>query len=251
MTFRFPYYLLPVISACTWLGMLLAMLIVWIRQGSPHYITFNENQTIAYISDIGAQGLQPLFVAGSVVTTIFLDLSIAAERWLRHRGKLARNTTTFQKVLVGLSILFAVVGTVGLICLSIFDTLRHPSLHRLFLLFFIGGYVISAIFICWEYQRLGIHFRQHRILRHSFWVKLIFILVEIVLAIAFAVTMYKKISNTAAVLEWVISLIFTLWVVSFAMDLWPASKATQHSGLEDADGGQLENGGKEHGGVTF
>lgn len=41
-----------------------------------------------------------------------------------------------------------------------------------------AGYVISAIFVCAEYQRLGVHFRQHRVLRVSFWIKLGFILVE-------------------------------------------------------------------------
>lgn len=45
------------------------------------------------------------------------------------------------------------------------------------------GYIISAIFICAEYQRLGIHYREHRILRISFWIKLAFIIVEIALAI--------------------------------------------------------------------
>jgi hypothetical protein len=41
---------------------------------------------------------------------------------------------------------------------------------------FIIGYIVSAIFTCWGYQRLGIHYRQHSILRISFWVKLAFII---------------------------------------------------------------------------
>lgn len=136
--------------------MIIAMLVTWNVQGKPQYASFDSGQTIAYISDVGAEGLKPLFIAGCVITTIFLDLSFLAERWLRHRGRLVRNTTTSEKVLSSLSIAFAIVGTVGLICLSIFDTLRHPSLHDLFLLLFIAGYIISAILLCWEYQRLGI-----------------------------------------------------------------------------------------------
>lgn len=42
---------------------------------------------------------------------------------------------------------------------------------------------MSAIFICAEYQRLGIHYRQYRILRASFWVKLTFIFLELALCI--------------------------------------------------------------------
>lgn len=84
-------------------GMLLAMLIVWELEGHPHYASMSENQHIAYISDIGAQGLQPLFIAGCCVTTVFLDLSFASERWLRHTGRLAKNLGMAEKVLSGLS----------------------------------------------------------------------------------------------------------------------------------------------------
>lgn len=136
--------------------MLIAMLVVWTTSGSPHYASMDPTQKIAYISDVGAQGLKPLFIAGSVVMTIFLDLSLVAERWLRHRGRLARNRTIKEKVFMAISLLGAVAGTVGLISLSILDTLRHPRTHNKFLVVFMVGYVVSAIFICAEYQRLGI-----------------------------------------------------------------------------------------------
>lgn len=84
------------------------------------------------------------------------------------------------------------------------------------------GYIISAIFICAEYQRLGIHFREHRILAASFWVKLGFIIVEIALAIAFGVTERQRNYNTSGVLEWTISLIFIFYMWSFIIDFLPA-----------------------------
>jgi uncharacterized membrane protein YdcZ (DUF606 family) len=115
----------------------------------------SASQNIAYISDVGASTLKPLFIAGCVLTTVLLDVSFGADRWLRHKGRLAPNTTRGEKVLSGLTIVFAVVGTVGLILLSVFDTARYPRQHNVFLLLFIAGYVLSAVFICWEYQRLG------------------------------------------------------------------------------------------------
>jgi len=235
------YWIFPLISGFAWLGMIIAMLVTWNVEGKPHYASMGDNQTIAYISDVGAQGLKPLFIAGSVITTIFLDLSFVSERWLRHNGRLVRNQTLTEKVLSWLSMGFAVIGTVGLICLSIFDTLRHPSLHDLFLLLFIAGYVISAVFICWEYQRLGIKYREHAVLRLSFWIKLIFILVEVVLAIAFGVCTFKHIYNPAAVLEWAISFIFTFYVLSFFIDLLPAVHTKNFEGktrleMEENDG---------------
>ncbi len=90
-----------------------------------------------YISDVGAFDLKPLFIAGSCITVIFLDAAFLSERWLRHRGRLAKNKGRAEKILVVLSLFFALVGTLGLILLSIFDTFRHRSLHRLFLLFFL------------------------------------------------------------------------------------------------------------------
>lgn len=115
----------------------------------------DPKQNIAYISDVGASNLKPLFIAGCVITTVFLDISFLSDRWLRHRGRLVPNATTGEKALSALTIVFAILGTVGLILLSIFDTARHPKLHDVFLLLFIAGYILSAIFICWEYQRLG------------------------------------------------------------------------------------------------
>ncbi|KAM0802820.1 Frag1/DRAM/Sfk1 family-domain-containing protein [Usnea florida] len=236
--------ILPLLSAGTWLGMLLAMLIVWERQGHPHYASMSANQHIAYISDIGAQGLKPLFIAGCCVTTVFLDLSFASERWLRHTGRLARNLGVAEKVLSALSIIFAIAGTCGLILLSIFDTLHHPHLHDGFLLLFVAGYVISAIFICAEYQRLGIHFRQHWILRLSFWLKLMFIIVEVIFAIIFAATSFNSKQNVAAVFEWIVAFVFTFYVLTFFIDLLPAARSTQeHSNAELMHPKRAENVG--------
>jgi hypothetical protein len=223
-----PYWAFPVISAGTWLGMLLAMLIRWEVVGHPHYPSMNPGQHIAYISDVGAFGLKPLFIAGSSVTTVFLVLSFVAERWLRHTGRLARNTHTSQKILSGFSIVSGIAGAAGLILLSVFDTYRHKHLHDGFLLLFIAGYLISAIFLCAEYQRLGIHYRNHRILRISFWVKLTFILVELAFAIVFGVTNFTSQRNVAAVFEWIVAFTFTFYVLSFLLDLLPSVQTRHH-----------------------
>ncbi|KZF24695.1 hypothetical protein L228DRAFT_102497 [Xylona heveae TC161] len=231
--FGLSYWVFPLVSAGMWLGMLLAMLITWEAEGHPHYASMESGQRIAYISDIGAQGLKPLFITGCVITTVFLDLSFASERWLRHRGRLARNVSISEKILSGLSIAFAIAGTAGLILLSIFDTLHHPRMHDGFLVLFIGGYVISAIFICAEYQRLGIKYRQYRVLRFSFWIKLTFIITEIALAIAFGVCGHESKRQAAAVLEWIIALIFTFYVLTFFIDLLPAVR-TKNKAVREA-----------------
>ncbi|KAG0645250.1 sfk1 [Hyphodiscus hymeniophilus] len=255
------YWVFPVISGLTWLGMLLGLLIHWTSTGKPHYPSMADNQTIAYISDVGAESLKPLFIAGSCVTTVFLDLAFISDVFLRNRGRL-ESLTGSGRIVSWLSLLFAAIGTAGLILLSIFDTLHHHKLHDVFLLLFIAGYVISAVFICWEYQRLGIRmsppiptqnhtqtnikltlspteFRQHRILRISFWLKLVFILLEVILAIAFGSCNFKEKYNAAAVLEWTIAFVFTFYVFSFFVDLIPAVR-TRHGRAKGPMGGQTE-----------
>ena len=156
-----------------------------------------------------------------------------------------------------MTVFFAIVGTCGLILLSVFDVLHHKRLHDGFLLFFIAGYIISAIFICAEYQRLGVHFRQHRILRLSFWAKLTFIIVEIILSIVFATTSFKGKKNAAAVFEWIIALTFAFYVLTFFMDLLPAVRSAQERTnvekmhkREVEDGVQMTNGNGYGNGVN-
>ena len=89
-----------------------------------------------YISDIGAWELKPLFITMGAITVVTFDLSLIFERWLRHSGRLAHNTSWFQKMLAILAIISAIVGAAGLILLTIFDTLRHHTLHDVFLCVF-------------------------------------------------------------------------------------------------------------------
>jgi hypothetical protein len=113
-----------------------------------------SDQTVPFISDIGAQNLKPLFITGATVTAIFLDCAFASERWLRYQAHSAKNTAATDKALAALTIVFAVVGTVGLIMLTIYDTLHYNTAHGVFLGVFVCGFILSAIFMCWEFHRL-------------------------------------------------------------------------------------------------
>lgn len=146
------FWLLPVISAIVWVVMLIAMLSTWAAQGKPRYSEMSVDERVPYvsslcilvvgltkrifyryISDIGARGLKPLFIAMGSVTVVTLDLAFLAERWMRHRGHLVRNKGRFDKACSIISLFFAAAGAAGLILLTIFDTVRHPSMHRAFL----------------------------------------------------------------------------------------------------------------------
>jgi hypothetical protein len=182
-----------------------------------------------------------MFIALSAATVVTFDLAFIFERYFRHTGKLAKNTSHWQKVYSACATIAAIVGAAGLILLSIFDTRRHPKLHNVFLGVFILGYIVSAIFICWEYQRLGIHYRQHSILRISFWVKLTFI--------AFGVCSLKHVWNVAAVLEWTIAFFYCFYVLSFYMDFLPLLRHNKdHKHSHETEMQHAEEGGMRGGG---
>ncbi|KAF2222133.1 Frag1/DRAM/Sfk1 family-domain-containing protein [Elsinoe ampelina] len=241
MAFGISYYIFPLISAFVWTGTLMAMLIYWAAVGKPIYPSQSQGQSIAFISDVGAQLLKPLFIAGSAVTVVSFDLVFINEQWLRHKGRLAPATSKSERILGILASVASIAGGAGLILLSIFDTLRYPRVHRAMLAVFIVGYLLTAIFVCAEYQRLGIHQRQYRILRASFWIKLSWCLLFLGLAIAFVVTQTLDMWNTAAIIEWVIGFLFAFFVASFAVDFLPAMR-TRSKEKRFTTIGQMEQG---------
>ncbi|EKD19346.1 uncharacterized protein L3040_009214 [Drepanopeziza brunnea f. sp. 'multigermtubi'] len=227
------YVLVPIFSGFVWLGMLLGMLLWWaVGKHKAHLSPMEPSQHISYISDIGALELQPLFISMGTVTVVSFTSVFVTERWLRHRGTIARNTSSFQKLLSVLATLFAIAGMIGLIILTCRNNVDYSNVHDACLVVFIAGYIISAIFVCWEYQRLGFHYRDHRILRVSFWLKLAFIVVELSLAIAFAVLGKQDRYNAAAVCEWIVAFIYTFYVWSYAIDFIPAVRTEHYASKE-------------------
>jgi len=97
----------------------------------------SPTQHVSYISDIGATGYgKPLFIAGSAVMVVVFDLAFVSERWLRHKGRLAHNYYTSEKVLSVCAIIAAIIGALGLIMLTIFDTRHYPRVHASMLVVF-------------------------------------------------------------------------------------------------------------------
>lgn len=120
------------------------MIVTWKALGEPHYAS--QAGSFPEISDIGASFLKPLFITGASITAVGFFLSLVFERWFRHTGRLLPNMRKRERVLSSLAILGAFIGGCGLILLTIFDTLRHHTLHHVFLLVFILGVALSAVF---------------------------------------------------------------------------------------------------------
>ncbi|PPQ96254.1 hypothetical protein CVT26_005581 [Gymnopilus dilepis] len=193
--YHWQYVWIPLVAAGVWFGSILAMLIVYLASGQPRYVSQQGN--IAYISDVGASGLKPLFVTACCITAAGFFLSLVAERLLRHTGRLVPNLRTRERVLSILAIVGSFIGGCGLILLSILDTKRHTTAHRVCLLIFIVGIALSAIFSI---------------------VEGIIASILILLAIAFGITL-RVAQDAGAIIEWIIAFGFTLYLLVFFYDL--------------------------------
>ncbi|KAJ6630968.1 Frag1/DRAM/Sfk1 family-domain-containing protein [Mycena sp. CBHHK59/15] len=202
---------IPIFSAFIWFGTILSMLITWLAQAS-------QNQSIAYISDVGADILKPLFVTGCSITAVTFFLSLAIERYLRHSGRLIPIMRRREKVFSALAVLGSVLGGAGLILLSVFDTKRHPRIHRVFLLLFMIGVALSAFFTVLEYRWISKDFQYLRQLRTAYVAKGVIASILVVLGVAFGIALFAA-TDAGAILEWTISLGFTFYLLTFYYDL--------------------------------
>ncbi|KAL0954598.1 hypothetical protein HGRIS_003558 [Hohenbuehelia grisea] len=184
--------------------------------GRPKYVS--QEGSIAYISDVGADILKPLFVVGCSITAVAFFLSLAIERWLRHSGRLIPAMRRREKVFSILAIVASIIGGAGLILLSVFDTKRHTTLHRLFLLIFMLGVSLSALFTVVEYRWIRKDFFDVRHLKTAYCIKAAIAGILILLAFAFGVALYKS-TDVGAILEWIIAFGFTISLLTFFYDL--------------------------------
>jgi hypothetical protein len=244
-------------------------------------------QTIAYISDIGATNLQPLFIAGSAVSVVVFDVCFISERWLRHKGRLAHNTSLTQKVLSGFACAFAIIGAIGLILLTILDTVDHPTAHDICLVIFMYVYIITSLRSSLTISTVSDTSSQPSslALNTNVWVftsantvscaprsgsswpssssRLVLQLVRLLPAssLEFTANTFSAFAslgrtaskrNIAAILEWVISLIYIIYQAHYAMDFFPAVHSKDNRFPSVAE--MIEQGGNGpsySGGPTF
>ncbi|WWD18139.1 hypothetical protein CI109_102588 [Kwoniella shandongensis] len=235
-----PYVLLPLISALTWLGGLLALLGLWVVSGKPRYKS--DEASVVFISDVGATH-QTLFICICVITAAFYVLTLFAERWLRHVDRLPTDLRKREKIFDWLAIFFGMAGAAGLILLSAMNAFDHSQVHWIGTVIFVGGVALSAICQSAEIWSLHKDHPDRKSLKRNSILKLVVVTIAVATAIAFGSTYavcggnstpYKshsaetcnKITSVAASLEWAVSFILVFYFLTLVADLWPAGKSS-------------------------
>lgn len=201
----------------------MALLICWGAQGRPHYSFVTQGQVIPYISDIAATNLQPIFISCAAVQGLLMVLAMASERWLRHTGRLLPNDRKREKVFAGLAIGFAIIGQLGILFVSIFNTRNFHKTHIGMLCVFIVGLGVSSLFFIWELLLLDRSYTNVARLRKSYIFKIIWFIISLGLALGFAIADGHGHPNGSSGCEWALSFFYGFYLISLAYDLYPAA----------------------------
>lgn len=230
----FAHWQLPLVCAFVWWGMLIAMLAVWSASGRPSYRTNQKGYTLVYISDVGGYVLKALFIPCAAVQGVFFVLSLAAERYLRHAGRLCRNNRRREKVFATIAIVLSIPGQIGILMVAVFDEIRYNKVHYCMLIVFLCCIGVSIMFTILEFFYLDNSYSGVRRLRVSYTLKACFLAGALVLVIGFAVSHQRRKRVVAAVFEWFLAFWYGFYLLTLAYDLFPAFRRNSRADQAEA-----------------
>ena len=217
-----PYLrLLPIITGAAWLTTLSTLFIYWLAQGRPRYPA-QSNPYVAFISDIGAFVLQPLFIAGGTITAITLFGTILCIHLVFHREYGFENRVKpqrYEKVFSVLACLFQGISCPCQICLTVFDNKSYPRIHRMLLLGAFAGTALSAvctIVVFWGEMSREEQAKELKIRRQSGVASTTIFGIEFCMGIAFTILLYLEFYRISGILEWIMAFLFTFYFWAFA-----------------------------------
>ncbi|CAF9936245.1 MAG: hypothetical protein HETSPECPRED_010271 [Heterodermia speciosa] len=225
--------LLPLVAGTAWSITLLALLIYWLAEGRPRY-PFQSNPYVAYISDIGAFRLKPVFIVGALLTSttllgtiITVHLAFHQHR-NRHRGLFTEHRWKYTKVSSIIACIFAFASCPCQICLPIFDNHRKHQIHQVLLSLALLGTGVTALCTTitfwgemWPPRKeespheaktetpLGTRRRRSIMASNTLF------MIEIVLGTCFIAFLWTGSYRVAGILEWVMSFLFTGYFWAF------------------------------------
>lgn len=233
------YYIIPLIAIVVWWGMLIALLAAWSIQGRPIYAFMHGDfQNPVYISDVGATNLQPLFISCTGFQLIFFVGTLVMEYVLRTKQKLQPYVSKKQPTFAIISIVCATLGQLGILFVSIFNTVSFHKVH----LSMVGVFIFFVFWACFfnflnsfifgnypdrlhpnhERVRFGTH-RWANLYMLSFFFKLFWLAAALAFAILFGYYMKIGKDSRSAIFEWTISFWYGFLLVLWSIDLFPSA----------------------------
>lgn len=217
--------ILPLICGTVWAITLLTLLIYWLAEGRPRY-PGQSNPFVAFISDIGAFRLQPLFITGGIVSSLTLTGTIISVHLARRERRLSASAQKglgdgqqagYEKWVSVLACLVEVAACPCRICITLFNNKDHPRFHHTFLFLALAGTALSCIcttFVLWTEMWKG-PARGNELLRRSCVFSNCLLVVELFLGSTFTGLLWTGQFRSAGCVEWVMVFVFTFYFWTF------------------------------------
>ncbi|GAA5995473.1 uncharacterized protein JCM10292_005195 [Rhodotorula paludigena] len=231
---RWALRLVPVLATLSWLGTLLALLLLWIfADGRARFDP--SLGAVPFVSHIGARH-QTVFLLGSIATATFYALSLVAERLLRHCRVLTEATEErllwvaigYVDVFVGLGAGLALVST------ALLRAEDYPVEHAIAFIAFIAGISLSALLQTSEVEHLWHEHPDRHDLLEGTALKWICIAVSCAAGVAFCLMTAScggdartlpwpkcyRLMTASAILEWTACFGIAFYFSTLILDLW-------------------------------
>ncbi|KZF20069.1 hypothetical protein L228DRAFT_285445 [Xylona heveae TC161] len=228
--------LFPFIAGTAWIGTLLTLLIYWLAHDRPRY-PGQTNPYVAFISDIGASSLKPLFITGAAFTAVSVIGTAFSVSFVRHDRKIYGvgdiSPSLHNKVLSALSVLFAIGAGICYVLLAVYDSHRHTTVHRRYLSASLIQTALSSICIAIGYVAPARKTSKYRSLRQ--WCRLsnALVVIECCLGVPFFVLQWISYYRVAGILEWIMGFVFGLYLWAFVGFLALPDETYAHARLEE------------------
>ncbi|EXJ82131.1 hypothetical protein A1O1_08200 [Capronia coronata CBS 617.96] len=251
-------WLFPLIAGTSWGLTLSILLIYWLAQGRPRYPD-QWNPYVAYISNIAAFELKPVFITGCTITAVSFALTVVAVHYARYSSHLYGlvEDAKWKKSTSVFAMLCGLWASLSLLLLTIYDTYHAADRHRILLLSCFAGLGITLITtgVVWFDQTWG----PSRLEGLRKWLLLplflasvlrflkdtetdksrirciasnVLVVVIVALATSFTVLLYNSWWKTARILEWVLTYMGAFWLLTFIGYLKDVNIGTDEDDLE-------------------
>ncbi|KAF2195162.1 hypothetical protein K469DRAFT_698722 [Zopfia rhizophila CBS 207.26] len=208
-------WLFPLIAGTFWFLTLAALLITWLANGMPKYPK-QSNPYVAFISDIAAFQLKPLFLIGGTVTALAFICTVFSVHFSRYDHRMyGIDDMKWKKGASVLAMLFGVVAGLALILLAVMDTFRFHEEHAVLLLVCFIGLVSSMVLttvVYWDQVWRPSPFRR---LRAFCTASAITVFVDFCVGVAFYCFMSSGYWRVAGILEWIVAFTGAIYLWCF------------------------------------
>ncbi|KAF2835015.1 hypothetical protein M501DRAFT_477228 [Patellaria atrata CBS 101060] len=208
-------WLFPFVSGASWLLTLTALLITWIAKGMPRY-PHQTNPYVAFISNIAAFQLKPVFFIGSTITGFAFIGTIYSVHWARYDPRMyGIDDARWKKTISLTSVMAGTIAGISLSLLSAMDTFRYHKKHRILLMICFGGLFVTCLCTAVVYFDQILTPSPFKRLRTYCMISTVLVLCQVGIGVSFIALLYEGYYRIAGCLEWTETFLGGFYVLTF------------------------------------